>query len=49
MWTDVTQSDLLKLGFGWSMEEAKIAAQDRTVWKIFTSQAAGAAMHDADW
>ena len=28
--------------------EAEIAAQDRTVWKILTSQAASADMHDAD-
>ena len=26
--------------FGWSIEEAEVAAQDRTVWRILTSQAA---------
>ena len=40
--------DILNLGLGWSVEEAGIAAQDRTVWKILTSQAASADMHDAD-
>ena len=25
------------------------SAQDRTVWRILTSQAASADMHDADW
>ena len=49
VWTDVIQKDLLNIGLGWSVEEAEIAAQDRTVWKILTSQAAGAEMHDADW
>ena len=49
MWTNVIQRDLLNLGLGWSVEEAEIAAQDRTVWKILTSQAAGADMDDADW
>ena len=49
MWTDVIQRDLLNLGLRWSVEEAEIAAQDRTVWKILTSQAAGADMHYADW
>ena len=46
---NVIQRDLLNLGLGWSVEEAEIAAQDRTVWKILTSQAASADMHDADW
>ena len=40
--------DLLNLGLEWSVEEAKIVAQDHTVWKILTSQTAGADMHDAD-
>ena len=48
MWTNVIQRDLLNLGLRWSVEEAEIAAQDRTVWKILTSQAASADMHDAD-
>ena len=39
----------LTIGLGWFVEEAEIAAQDRTVWKILTSQAASADMHDADW
>ena len=43
-WTDVIQRDLLNLGFGWSIEEAEVAAQDRTVWRILTSQAASADM-----
>ena len=41
--------DLLNLGVGWSIQEAEAAAQDRTVWRILTSQAASADMHDADW
>ena len=41
--------DLRNLGFGWTIEEAEVAAQDRTVWRIHTSQAASADMHDADW
>ena len=31
------------------MEEAEIASQDRTIWKILTSKAAGADIHDVDW
>ena len=27
---------------GWSVEEAEVAAQDRTIWKIFISRAASA-------
>ena len=27
-WTDVIQRDLMNLGFGWSVEEAEVAAQD---------------------
>ena len=49
MWIDAIQRDLLNLGLGWSVEEAEIAAQDRTVWKILTSEAASADMHDSDW
>ena len=30
------------LGFGWSAEEAEVAAQERTVWSILTNQAASA-------
>ena len=48
MWTNVIQRDLLNLGLGWFVEEAEIAAQDRTVWTILTSQTASADMHDAD-
>ena len=44
IWTDVIQRDLLNVGLGWSVEEAEIAAQDHTVWKILTSQAASADM-----
>ena len=46
---DVIQRDLRNLGFGWTIEEAEVAAQDRTVWRILISQAAPADMHDADW
>ena len=45
----VIHRDLLNLGLRWSVAEVEIAAQDRTVWKILTSQAASADMHDADW
>ena len=37
-----------RLGTGWSVEEAEVAAQDRSIWKRLTSQAAGAEMHDAN-
>ena len=30
------------LNSGWSVEEAEEAAQDRTIWKLFSSQAANA-------
>ena len=39
-WIDVIQRDLRNLGFGWTIEEAEVAAQDRTVWRILTSQEA---------
>ena len=48
-WTDVFQSDLRNLGFGLTIEEAEVAAQDRTLWRILTRLAASADMHDADW
>ena len=41
-WRDVIQRDLTLLDTGWSIEEAEVAAQDRTIWKIFTSRAASA-------
>ena len=28
--------------FIWSVEEAEVAAQDRTIWKLFSNQAASA-------
>ena len=40
---------MLYVGSAWTIEEAEVAAQDRTVWKILTSQAASTDMHDADW
>ena len=45
-----TSSEIFLTGI-WlvSKEEAEVAAQDRTVWRILTSQAASADMHDADW
>ena len=46
LWTDVIQRDLLNLV---CVEGAEIADQEHTVWKIFTSQAAGADRQDADW
>ena len=48
-WSDVIHRDLINLGFGWSIEEAEVAIQDRTVRRILTSQAASADMHDASW
>ena len=39
---DVIQRDLTLLDTGWSVEEAEVAAHDRTIWKFFTSQAANA-------
>ena len=48
-WKDVITRDLETLDFGWSLEEAEVAAQDRTIWKFLTCQAAGAGMHDAVW
>ena len=47
--TDIIQRDPRNLGLGWSVEAAEIAAQDRTVCKILTSQAVCVDMHDADW
>ena len=41
-WKDVIQKDIAKLDLGWSVEEAEIAAKDRTVWRHLSSQAAGA-------
>ena len=32
-WIDVIQRDIRNLGFGWTIEEAEVAAQDRTVWR----------------
>ena len=39
---------LLFIGTGWSVEEAELAAQDRSIWKRLTSHAADAEMHDAN-
>jgi len=47
-WRDVIQRDITKLDFGWFIEEAEVAARDRVMWRQICSQAAGAAMHDAD-
>ena len=38
-----------KLGTEWSVEEAEVAAQDRSVWKYLSNQAACAELHEADW
>ena len=48
-WSDVIHRDLINLGFGWSIEEAEVAAQDHIVWRILTNQAASADVHDAGW
>ena len=48
-WKNVIQRDLRKLGTEWSTEEAEVAAQDRSVWKYLSSQAACAELHEADW
>ena len=36
-WIDIIQRDLRNLGFGWTIEEAELAAQDCIVWRILTS------------
>ena len=36
------------MDLGWSVEEAEVAAKDRSVWKFHVNQAAGALMHEAD-
>ena len=48
-WRDVIQRDLTFLDTGWSVEKAEVAAQDRTIWKIFTSRVGQQVqiMHDA--
>ena len=47
-WADTIQRDLLKWGFGWSIEEAEVAAHDRIAKRILTSKLASADIHDAD-
>ena len=39
---NVIQRNLTLLYSGCSVEEAEVAAQDRTIWKCFSSQAASA-------
>ena len=48
-WKNVIQWDLRRLGTEWSTEEAEVAAQDRSVWRYLSSQAACAELHEADW
>ena len=36
------------MDLGWSVEEAEVAAEDRSVWKFLVNQAAGESMHEAD-
>ena len=36
------------MDLGWSVEEAEVAAKDRSMWKFLVNQAAGASMHEAD-
>ena len=38
---NVIQRDLSRLGTGWPVEEAEVAAQDLSIWKLLTSHAAG--------
>ena len=47
-WKDTINKDINKMDFGWSVEEAEVAAKDRSVWKFLVNQAAGASMHEAD-
>ena len=42
------QEDIDLLGLGLTVEDAEQLAQDRTVWRTLSSQAAGAEMHEAD-
>ena len=37
------------MGTEWATENAEVAAQDRSLWKYLSSQAACAEMHKADW
>ena len=48
-WKNVIQMDLRRLGTEWSTKEVEAAAQDRSVWKYLSSQAACAELHKADW
>ena len=46
--TDTINKDINKMDLGWSVEEAEVAAKDRSVSKFLVNQAAGASMHEAD-
>ena len=41
-WKEVIKKDINKLECGWSVEEAEVAARDRSIWKYLSRQAAGA-------
>ena len=47
-WKDTINKDINKMDWGWSVEEAEVAAKDRSVWKFLVNQAAGASVHEAD-
>ena len=47
-WKDTINKDINKMDLGWSVEEAEVAAKDRSVWKFLVNQAVGASMHEAD-
>ena len=46
-WRDVIQRDITRLDSEWTVEDAEGAARDRVLWRLLSSQAAGAGMHDA--
>ena len=41
-WKEVIKKDINKLECGWCVEEAEVAARDRSIWKYLSRQAAGA-------
>ena len=45
-WRDVIHRDITRLDSKWSVEDAEGAARDRVLWRLLSSQAAGAGMHD---
>ena len=44
-WKDTINKDINKMDLGWSVEEAEVAAKDRSVWKFLVNQAAGASIN----